>query len=155
MTRAGREPAEDVKRRLVAACREAGLEVKSARMHLLKEHSTRLIHVEASPPEWSHEAELVSLMTYVSTNGSWPDRVKVSCAPAADNPMNLAAPLMRREPVRFSEVAEHLKETTEEHDIVISMVKDGMPEPYVFKRSVWKTVTVAFGDAGGADGEPF
>ncbi len=30
MTRAGREPAEDVKRRLVAACQEVGLQVKSA-----------------------------------------------------------------------------------------------------------------------------
>jgi hypothetical protein len=37
MTRAGREPVEDVKRRLVAACQEVGLVVKTATMHLSKE----------------------------------------------------------------------------------------------------------------------
>ncbi len=35
MTRAGREPAEDVKRRLEAACEEVGLAVAYATMHLL------------------------------------------------------------------------------------------------------------------------
>ena len=49
MTRAGREPAEDLKRRLVAACQEVGLGVTSANMHLLREAATRIVHVGAAP----------------------------------------------------------------------------------------------------------
>ena len=54
MSRAGREPAEDVKRRLAAACQEAGLYVSSANMILLKEKEARLINVAAGPEHWPH-----------------------------------------------------------------------------------------------------
>ncbi len=39
MSRAGREPAEDVKRRFVAACQEVGLVVENANMHLMKDQT--------------------------------------------------------------------------------------------------------------------
>ncbi len=73
MTRAGREPAEDVKRRLVAACQEVGLVVKSATMHLSKTAAARLIHVDASLPEWPHEVGMLSVMASVSIGGRWPE----------------------------------------------------------------------------------
>ena len=50
MSRAGREPTEDVKRHLVAACKEVGLAVSSARMHLIKDAGIRMVYVETSPP---------------------------------------------------------------------------------------------------------
>jgi len=49
MSRAGREPAEDIKRRIVAACQEVGLAIRSARMYLCDD-DTRIIYVYASPP---------------------------------------------------------------------------------------------------------
>ena len=51
MSRAGREPAEDVKRRFVAACQEVGLTVTRARMHLMKDIKARLIVTEAVIPD--------------------------------------------------------------------------------------------------------
>ena len=45
--RAGREPAEDVKKRMVTACKEAGLTVQSAWMRLQKEYGYRLIRADA------------------------------------------------------------------------------------------------------------
>ena len=47
MTRAGREPAEDVKRSLVAACQEVGLMATTATMRLLSSGGTRMIYVVA------------------------------------------------------------------------------------------------------------
>ncbi len=69
MMRAGREPAEDVKRRLVAACQEVGLEVRKAQMCLLKDRETRFVMVCACLPEWQHEIPMLSVQTWVSTSG--------------------------------------------------------------------------------------
>ena len=70
MSRAGREPAEDVKRRLVAACQEVGLVVNTATMHLSKEHGVRLVHVEASVPDWPHDTGMLTVMAQVSVAGN-------------------------------------------------------------------------------------
>ena len=61
MSRAGREPAEDVKRRLVAACQEVGLMIGNANMHLIKEAGARVIHVGASLPGWPHDTPMMSV----------------------------------------------------------------------------------------------
>ena len=80
MSRAGREPAEDVKRRLVAGCQEVGLEVASARMYLVKEHGVRLIHVAASIEGWPHEDSVLSLMARMMVSGQWDETVDVRSA---------------------------------------------------------------------------
>ena len=48
MSRAGREPAEDVKRRIASACKDAGLRIATARMYLRKNRGDRVI-VAVSP----------------------------------------------------------------------------------------------------------
>jgi hypothetical protein len=47
MSRAGREPAEDVKRRLVAVCEEVGLSIQTANMIRDRDEGARLILVGA------------------------------------------------------------------------------------------------------------
>ena len=69
MTRAGREPAEDLKRRLAAACREVGLEVTKAQTRLMREHRARFVVVCASLPGWRHEIPMVTDQTWVKTTG--------------------------------------------------------------------------------------
>jgi hypothetical protein len=146
MTRAGREPTEDVKRRLIAACQEVGLEVDTARMHLMKEHGYRLVHVGASPEEWPHETSMISVSANVSISGAWPKTVDIRCNASNDNA--LSGPWMKgRGDVPFEDLITELRETLNEREQVVALVQAGTPRPYAFTRSVWDT----FDPLGGID----
>lgn len=59
MSRAGRERAEDVKRRLVAACEEVGLNIQTANMIRDQDGRARLILVGAIPAGWNRDTPLL------------------------------------------------------------------------------------------------
>ncbi|NLX96019.1 MAG: hypothetical protein GXY83_07575 [Rhodopirellula sp.] len=141
MTRAGREPAEDVKRRLVAACQEVGLTVASARMHLIKSAKARLVHVEANVTGWSHDIPTLSILAMVKQTGDWPESVDIRCIGSNENPTTLTGPWMKgRSAVPFGELIEQLQETLKERDVVIAATESGVAGPYRFERSVWEHV---------------
>src|SRR5262245_24003278 len=138
MNRAGREPAEDVKRRLAAACREVGLKVVSARMVLFHQHRPRLVHVSANVPGWSHEGPTLSLMTTVKMSGERPEFVDVRCAGTDEEPAHLTGPWMKgRDRVPFSKLIEELIETLREREQVVAAEKAGRKGPYRFAKTVW------------------
>ena len=139
MSRAGREPAEDLKRRLKAACQDVGLVVSSARMTLVRERNVRVIHVAASPDSWPHELPMVSLMTVISTSGDWNRTVDVRCGATEDNPLSISIPWMKgRGQVPLEQLVEQLRETLDEREQVIAAIKCGIEGPYSFERSVWE-----------------
>ena len=141
MSRAGREPAEDVKRRLVAACQEVGLVVNNANMHLMKDHGVRLIHVGASVPDWPGETPMLSVMASVGINGQWPETVDIRCTASIEPADDLRGPWMKgRSEVPFQDLIEPLRETLKERQQVIALVQQGASGPYVFAQSVWDTV---------------
>lgn len=140
MSRAGREPAEDVKRRLVTACEEVGLVINNANMHLMKDHGVRMIDVGASIPNWPNETPMLSMMASVGINGQWPETIDVRCTGASGEPPVLGGPWMKgRNRVPFQDLIEQLRETLEEREQVVAMVQDGIAGPYVFKQTVWDT----------------
>ena len=141
MSRAGREPAEDVKRRLVAACQEVGLTVASARMHLIKEAGARVVHVEGTVNNWPHETPTLSILAPVSESGDWPECVDIRCIGSVEDPVMLSGPWMKgRSEVAFGELIEELQKTLIEREMVIASAKSGVPGPYKFERSVWEQV---------------
>jgi len=141
LTRAGREPAEDVKRRLVAACEEVGLTVASARMYLSKEAGARVVHVEGTVAGWSHEVPTLSILAYVKESGDWPGSVDIRCIGSDENPATLTGPWMKgRNAVALAELIEQLQETLKEREMVIAAIKAGVAGPYKFARSVWEQV---------------
>lgn len=149
MTRSGREPAEDVKRRIVTACKEVGLVVNKATMHLMKDDGLRIINVDASSSGWPHDTPMLAVMAIVKTCGSWPGTVDIRCTATNENPLLLSSPWMKgRDKVPFTELIEQLVETLAERDQVAALVQSGTPGPYVFPRSVWDSVDPA------ADHEP-
>jgi hypothetical protein len=79
MRRAGREHAEDVKRRIVAACQEVGLTIKSAKMYLCDD-DTRIIFVYAFTPDDQNPSPAIEIMTSVHVGGSWSGTVEMKCA---------------------------------------------------------------------------
>ena len=146
MSRAGREPAEDVKRRLVAACQEVGLVVKTATMHLSKEFGERLVHVDAAPPDWPHDTGMLSVMTQVGVSGEWPTTIDIRCIASRENPASVLGPWMKgRDKVPFQRLIEELQATLNEREQVIEMAGSGVAGPYVFEKSVWKNVDLLEG----------
>ncbi len=141
MTRAGREPAEDVKRRLVTACQEVGLTVTNASMHLTKELGARVVHVEGKVAGWSHEAPTLSTLAIVKETGDWPKTIDIRCVASDEDPAMLSGPWMKgRRAVAFGELIEQLQETLKEREMVIAAAKSGIAGPYKFQRSVWEQV---------------
>ncbi|MCH5374113.1 MAG: hypothetical protein JJ992_09060 [Planctomycetes bacterium] len=150
MTRAGREPAEDVKRRLVAVCQEVGLTIQNANMIRQPMDGSRLILVGAIPEGWSFDTPMLSLMASVSASGDWTRKADVRCV-AADGECDPGhAPWMQgRNAVALGELIEQLRETLSERDQVLAAVKAGIAGPYEFKQTVWTVVDLM------ADFDPF
>ena len=141
MSRAGREPAEDVKRRLVSACREAGLDVATARMYLRKSHGDRVILVAASLPDWACERSMITLLTTVKMMGDWSRLVDIRCSTAEDDSIVKfwELPVMRgRHAVPLEKLAEQLRETLQERAQVVAAMKLGVDGPYTFERTCWQ-----------------
>jgi len=139
MTRAGREPAEDVKRRLVAARQEVGLTVASATMHLLGDANTRVIHVGASLTNWPYEVPTIAVMGMIPVTGDWPEFVDLRCCATEGDPAQSNGPWMKgRDKVSLTELIEQLRATLAEREQVIVATKKGISGPYQFERSVWE-----------------
>ena len=142
MTRVGREPAEDVKRRIVAACKEVGLKVLSARMYLRHDQGDRVIHVCAAPPNRPFEQVSVSVMTIVMLSGNWSGKLDIRCAACekdSDPPNVWEIPVMRgRSSVPLEELVEALKKTVEEQEQVVAAMKMGIDGPYTFDETSWE-----------------
>jgi len=146
MTRAGREPAEDVKRRLVTACQEAGLAIQSANMVRQPHDGSRVILVGAVPEGWPFDTPMLSLTAKVSARGDWTRTVDVRCVATDDDTHPGNSPWMQgRGEVPLGESIEQLRETLAERDQVLTAVKQGDRGPFVFERSVWKIVDLLAG----------
>jgi len=143
MTRAGREPAEDAKRRIVTACREAGLRVLSARSYLRDDQGDRVIHVCASAPERPFEQVSISIMTAVTLTGDWTRMLDIRCAACekdSDSPRVWDVPVMRgRDSVPLGGLATALAKTAEEQKQVVAAMKLGIGGPYTFENTRWET----------------
>lgn len=141
MTRAGREPAEDLKRRLAAACQEVGLKVASANMYLIQDGTCRAVFVGASPANWRHGTRMLSIMATIPVTGQWPDFVDIRCSATEDETPRMGCPWMRgRDHVPLSALVDELCATLDEREQVIAAQKLGLPGPYRFEGSVWQRV---------------
>ena len=141
MNRAGREPAEDVKRRIVAACEEAGLEVATARMYLRKQHGDRVVLVAASPDGWRCERSMLTVLTTVKTDGHWAWEVDIRCS-ASDDDSIMAfwdTPVLRgRGTVPIEMLVEQITETLVEREQVVAAILLGVTGPYTFTSTRWE-----------------
>ena len=69
MTKAGREPTEDVKRAFRRAIEFVGLEVWKVRMIKTDEHGGRWVVGWAKPEWWKHDSPAVEIQTFVKFSG--------------------------------------------------------------------------------------
>ena len=123
MSRAGREPAEDVKRRFVAACKEVGQEAKAS-MSLIG--NERIVFV-TSPT--------VCLIAHVPVSGAWPETIDVRCGTSD----YMFDPCVRGlSHVPYDDLVTVLRQTLDEREQVIAAMKCGISGPYRFANSVWQ-----------------
>lgn len=141
MSRAGREPAEDVKRRIVAACASVGLKVNSARMYLRKFQSDRVILVAASPADWTGRRPMVTVLTTVSLDGDWSGRVDVRCSAGETESVVKFwdIPVMQgRNTVSLEDLPAQLCATIQEREQVVAAMRLGVTGPYTFSQTRWQ-----------------
>ncbi len=142
MTRAGREPTEDLKRRIVDACRQAGLLVSKAQMRLLEGHGSRFVMVCASLPGWLHEIPMVTVQTWVKISGeASPIEIFCQATKAEEDPLGsaLTAPLMHgRKQIVLNCLADSLRETLVERAQVLRALSRGESPPFTFDETVWE-----------------
>lgn len=141
MNRAGREPAEDVKRRIVAACEAVGLKVNTARMYLRKFQGDRILLVAASPPDWTGEHPMVTVLTTVGVCGEWSGEVDVRCSASQNEPVIKfwEIPVMQgRHTVPVQDLPDQLRETIDEREQVVAAIRLGVTGPYTFRQSRWQ-----------------
>ena len=141
MTRAGREPAEDIKRRLVLLCRDAGLKVSTARMYLRREQGDRLILIGATRENVRKERWIVSIITAVSVNGDWDGEVDIRCSISPEDLLvqTSSCLVMRgRNRILYDDLKRQLRDTLNEREQVMAALNVGIEGPYTFSRTRWE-----------------
>ena len=86
MTRAGKEPAEDVKRAVRRAVEMAGLQVRGLRMFKSPGLDSRVVHGGASPADWPYEQPAIELAVVVGFDGEVSE-VQVRCSATDGDPL--------------------------------------------------------------------
>lgn len=150
MSRADREPADDVKRRIVAACQDAGLTVWSARMQLRREHRHRHVQVDMVMPTGPFQRCVIGVTTTIGMDGGWSGCVKIGCAAVEDdeNANDWKVPIMRgRESVPLHELTQELTNTVKEREQVAGARKAGIDGPYIFDQTCWEASWTETGSA--------
>ena len=108
MTRAGKEPAEDVKRAIRRAVELAGLEVRGVRMSKSPGLDVRLVLGWASPVGWPHKLPAIELNAVVGFDGTVGD-IEIRCAATDDDPLmnTFIAPHVQRCKCRLPDYRRH------------------------------------------------
>ena len=134
MTRAGREPAEDVKRRLEAACRKVGLRVQLSHFSLSPNRDSRCVLVSAALANLPHDHAQVEVLARVKTSGEV-GNVEIHCHASNGEPMRMmyTAPTLRGCAVPLDQLPETLKAVLAERQAVIDAMADGKKPPFMIR----------------------
>ena len=146
MTRAGREPTEDVKRAFRRAIEFAGLEVCTVQMVKMNEHGGRLVLGGARPGWWKHELPAVEISALVKFNGEV-GPVDIRCAACDDDPVAhvFDAPRLQDCRCNLTDLPQTLKEVWAARDSVLQRRKNGECLPIHDGRWTWQLVDLAPG----------
>jgi len=130
VTRAGKEPAEDVKRAIRRAIEFAGLEVSEVRMFKTEQLDGRIVLGGASPAGCPYEQPAVSFMAVVGFDGAVGE-VEIRCSASDGDPlMDLyTAPNLQKCSCRLDDLPTTLKEVWVSRREVIARLEAGEVEP--------------------------
>ena len=138
MTRAGREPAEDVKRAFRRAIQSAGLKVCQVQMNKSPYGDCRLVMGQAEPEGWPHESPAVTMHTAVDFTGEV-HPVQIQCdAGDEDCPADFwNLPIVQNCSCQLEDLSETLKALWAERQVVVDLLKQGVLTLPFTGRWVW------------------
>jgi hypothetical protein len=141
MSRAGREPAEDVIRRMTAACEAAGLVVSGRQNRILRQSKLRLIHVWAARKDWPHRLPMLGLRTVVGLDGSVAP-IKILCAATDSDPFEKiwVAPTVRDAEIPLDTLSHAIRMILKERDAIVQMMAEGKQPPFTGLHWTWQIV---------------
>jgi len=139
MTKAGREPTEDVKRAFRRAIEFVGLEVWKVRMIKTDEHGGRWVVGWAKPEWWKHDSPAVEIQTFVKFSGKV-ETVEIRCMACDDDPVAhaLDAPHVQDCCCGLAELPQVLKEVWAARGSIVQRWKDGECPPIYDGRWTWE-----------------
>jgi hypothetical protein len=140
LSRAGKEPAEDVKRAVRRAIKLAGLEVQTVRMLKSLGADGRLVLAAASPVGWRYESPAIGLHVMVRFDGTV-DAIQISCTATDGNPLMevFVAPHLQGCSCRLADLAATLKEVWVARREVIARFQAGEAGPIFDGKWNWTT----------------
>jgi hypothetical protein len=138
MTRAGREPTEDVRRAFRRAIEFAGLDVHKIQMMKSDESGGRVVFGWAKPEWWQHDCPAIEMSTLVKFDGHV-EMVNLRCAACDDDPDAhvFDAPHLQGCLCSLAELPQVLKEVWAARGSVLRRWQDGEPLPIHDGRWTW------------------
>ena len=138
MTRAGKEPDEDVKRAFRRAIELAGLVPSSVRTYKVRERESRNIHGTASPEDWPHEDSAVELLGTVGFDGTISE-IQIRCSATDDDSLTsmFRVPTLRQCNCTLTDLPAVLKSVWVARRGIIDRLKAGEPPPLFDGRWTW------------------
>jgi hypothetical protein len=138
MTRAAREPADDVVRRIATACRAANLDAVKRHNLLMRERRIRFILVGAAPKGWSHNVPMLEVHTDMDLAGNV-GTIRIRCSATKDDPARdvWVAPTLRDAEVSLDELPHTLRMICRERDEVIRLIAEGRQPPFAGLHWTW------------------
>ena len=145
MSRAGKEPAEDVKRAIGHAIEVAGLKKREIRMFKSPGLHGRIVMGSASPADWPHELPAVSLLVVVGFDGSIGD-IDIRCTATDGDPLMEVynAPHLQRCSCQLADLPVTLKEVWVARRGVIARLAAGELPPIFDGKWTWELAPQGF-----------
>ena len=139
MTRAGKEPTEDLKRAFRRAIEFAGLDVCTVRMAKMDQSDGRWVVGTAKPAWWKHELPAIEVSVVVKFSGEV-GPVDIRCAACDDDPIAHAfdAPRLQHGHCSLAELPQVLKEVWAARGSVLQRWKNGERPPFQDGRWTWE-----------------
>ena len=140
MTRAGKEPAEDVKRAFRRAIELAGLKAHRVEMFKTEGSSGRIVMGSANPEGWPQECPAIEMSTLVNFNGEV-GRVDIRCAATDEDHLLSAfsARTLRACSCELDDLPATLKAVWAERQLIIDLVKQGKLTSAFVGRWTWES----------------
>lgn len=140
MTRAGKEPAEDVKRAFRRAIEFAGLKPHEVRMYKMAEIQGRAVHGSAFPENWPHEIPAIEMITTVNFDGTVDD-VQIRCSATDGDPLmeTFRAPHLQQCTCDLADLPMTLKEVWAARREVVARLAQGEAPPIFDGKWNWAT----------------
>ena len=138
MTRAGREPTEDVKRSFRRAIEFAGLDVCTVQMVKMDQSDGRWVVGRAKPAWWKHELPAIEVSALVKFSGEV-GLVDIRCAACDDDPVAhiFDAPRLQDCRCNLTDLPQVLKEVWAARSSVLQRWKNGECLPIHDGRWTW------------------